>query len=221
MEFAPFEIKHLPWRGALVADLLAVRQLTLGEDRRDVVEFLDLPGVERKNIAGRHQLLQREIFGVEHVERIRLGDHALGHVIGRRRDVFDLDAGIFEALLRDVVALVHRRAEIAQHLRIGGMDIGKSGNGAGACGKADRAGGALQHGATADAIIEFRTIAHGHLQRCQAAFSGDGTVTELRVEWTCLRLFPGGENALADTVIGGVELVFRELGRDLGAAVGW
>src|SRR6266436_6272681 len=61
------------------------------------------------------------------------------------------------------------------------MDIGKSGNCAGACCEADRSGRALQHSATAHATIEFPTIAHGHLPRCQAAFSGDGTVTELRV----------------------------------------
>ena len=38
---------HLLRRGALVADHLAVGQLALGEDRRDVVEFLDLLGVHR------------------------------------------------------------------------------------------------------------------------------------------------------------------------------
>src|ERR1700736_1619362 len=36
----------------------------------------------------------------------------------------------------------------------------------------------------------------------------------------CLRRIPGGENTLADGVVGGVELVFRELGRDVCAAVG-
>src|ERR1700736_5769894 len=36
----------------------------------------------------------------------------------------------------------------------------------------------------------------------------------------CLRRIPGGENALADGVVGGVELVFRELGRDVCTAIG-
>ena len=44
---------------------------------------------------------------------------ALGDVVGGRGDVFDLDAGVLQALLGDVVALVHGGAEIAQHLRLG------------------------------------------------------------------------------------------------------
>ena len=39
-------------------------------------------------------------------------------------------------LLGDVVVLVHRGAEIAQHLRLLRMDVGKAGDGAGAGGKA-------------------------------------------------------------------------------------
>ena len=168
------EIKHLPRRGALSTDLLAVRQLAFGEDGGDIVELLDLPGVERENIARRHQLLQREIFRIEHVKRIRLGDHTFGHIVGCCRDVFNLDPGIFQTFLRYIVAFVHRCPEITQNFRFGRMDIGKSGNSAGACCKADRSGRTLQHGATADAVIEFPTFAHGHLQNVTPPFQVTG-----------------------------------------------
>src|SRR5215218_2507832 len=36
----------------------------------------------------------------------------------------------------------------------------------------------------------------------------------------CLRLVPGRDHAIADSVAGGVELAVGELGRDVGAAVG-
>src|ERR1700736_2965745 len=40
------------------------------------------------------------------------------------------------------------------------------------------------------------------------------------LQWACQRRIPGGENTFADGVVGGVELAFRELSRDVRAAVG-
>ena len=166
--------------------------------------------IERENIARRHQLLQREIFGIEHVERIRLGDDTLGHIVGRDGDVLDLDAGICQAFLRDLVACVHRGPEITQHFRVGRVHIGKSGDGARTCRQADRSGRALQHGATADATIEFRRFAHDHLPKMSSRLfrRRDGYRTA-GLQWACLRRVPGGENALADGVVGRVELDLR------------
>ena len=122
------DVQHLLRRRALVADHLAVRQLTLGENRGDIVEFLDLPGVHREDVARRHQLLQAEIFGVENVERVRLRGDALGHVVGGGDDVLDRDARLRLHPLGDVIGLIDRGAEIAQHLLLGCPDTAGAGN---------------------------------------------------------------------------------------------
>ena len=85
-----------------------------------------------------------KIFGVENVERIRLRDDALRHVVGGRDDVLNGDAGLFLDLLRHVVGLVHRGAEIAQHLVVGRPDGREAGDRAGAGGRARNARGALE-----------------------------------------------------------------------------
>ena len=169
------EEHHLLGRGALVADDLAVGQLALGEDRRDIVEFLDLLGVHRQNVARRDQLLQAEIFGVENVEGIRLGDDALGDVVGRRDDVFDGDAGVRLHLLGDVVGLVHRGAEVAQHLFFRRPDGGKPGDGA----HAGERPGALEHGATGDARATLcMFVRHGPLLLKPAPVKAPGKARE-------------------------------------------
>ena len=134
-------------RGALIANDLAVRQLALGEDRRDIVEFFDLLGVHRQDVAGRHKLLQAEVLGVQNVERVRLRDHALGYVVGGGDDVLDGDPSLFLDLFGHIVRLVDRGAEVSQHLLFLRPDGRKAGDRAGACGGAGEAGRALQYGA--------------------------------------------------------------------------
>src|SRR5450631_2206840 len=116
-----------------------------------------------------------------------------------------------------VVALVHRRSEIAQNLRLGGMDIGKSGNRARPRGEAGDARGALEQGTAVHAFFHFQSIGHGHLQGWMSGHRfrrHDGCGTEGR-QRARERGIPDGKNALADAVIGGVELAFGELGGDI------
>ena len=133
----------------MIADLLAVGQLALGEDGRDIVEFFDFLGFKAKDVARWNELFEREIFGIQHVKRVWLGNNALGYVVGGCRNIFDLDARIFEALLTDQIAFVHARAEVTQHFWLGRVDIGKARDGARTCGKACNTGGTFKQRATA------------------------------------------------------------------------
>ncbi|MGC3965637.1 MAG: hypothetical protein QM803_20590 [Rhodocyclaceae bacterium] len=114
LRFFAVEEHHLFRRRALIAHLLAA-DFTAREERGDLVEVLHAARIDALDVARRHDLLEREIFGVEQVERVRCGDRALGHVVGRDGDVLDFDAGIGLEFLGDGLVLVHRRAQVAQH----------------------------------------------------------------------------------------------------------
>ena len=139
----PFQIEHLPRRGALIADLFAARQFALGENRGDVVEFFNFLGIQAENVARWNQLLQREIFGVQYIERIWLGDNALGHVVSCGSDILDLDAGVGKAFFGNVVAFIHGGAEIAQHFGFLRHDIGETGDRTRTCCRTYQPGRAL------------------------------------------------------------------------------
>ena len=111
-----FEIEHLERGGALAADLLAVDD-ALAQYGGDLVGELDLLGVHADEIAGRHQTWQREVFDVDEIERIRLGDDPFGHHVRGNRHIFDGDPEVLFDLLGDVGGLVHGGAEIAQRHR--------------------------------------------------------------------------------------------------------
>jgi hypothetical protein len=88
--------------------------VALGEQRGDLVGVLDRLVSMPLQVAGGHDLLQREVFGVDQVEAVRRGDGALGHVVGGDGHVLDLDAGVFLELLGNGLVLVHRGAQVAQ-----------------------------------------------------------------------------------------------------------
>jgi hypothetical protein len=125
------------------------------------VEFLDLLGVHRQDVARRHQLLEAEVLGVQNVERVRLRDHPLGHVVSGGDDVLDRDAGVLLHLLGEVVRLVDRGAEITQHLlflrpdRREAGDRSRTGRGAG------EARGSLEDGAAAETLRRLGML-HRH-----------------------------------------------------------
>ena len=66
--------------------------------------------------------LQHPVFGIEHVEAGRLGDRALDHVVRGQRRVLDDDAGIFLALVGELLERVHAGAGIAQRDRVRRVD---------------------------------------------------------------------------------------------------
>jgi hypothetical protein len=145
------EIHHLVRRRALVADLLAV-DLALGDGGRQLVDQLHLVGVDRLEVAGGDQVAQREILGIDQVERIRLGDDALGDVVRGDGDVFDVDAGDFLGLGGDRRRLVGRGREIAQRDRLVGVHRREAGHRGGAE-EARGDGGALQQRAAGNAAL--------------------------------------------------------------------
>ena len=140
----------------------AVGQLALGEDRHDLVVELDLLGIHALQIARRHDLLEHPILGIEHVERGRLGHRPLDHVIRGQRGVLDGDAGIFLALVRQLLERVHAGAGVAERDRVVGMHEG--------CGKRARGRGrGAQEGraqhvapAVAAAAVDYPEGGAGH-----------------------------------------------------------
>ena len=109
-----FKIDHLFGCGALIADLFP-GDFALSEERGDFVGVLDALGVDALEVAGRHDLLEREELGVDQVKAVGRGDGALGHVVGGHGDVLNFDAGVGFEFLGNRLVLVHGRAEVAQH----------------------------------------------------------------------------------------------------------
>jgi hypothetical protein len=107
-------------------------------------------------VAGRHDLLEREELGVDQVEAVGRGDGALGHVVGGDGHVLDLDAGVGLELLGDGLVLVHRGAQVAQHDFFLRMHEGRDARG-------QDAGGALQQGAALDAGGGVDGFGHGRV----------------------------------------------------------
>ena len=68
-----------------------------------------------------------------------------GLVVGRGDDVLNRDSGLFLDLLGHLVRLIHRGAQIAQHLLFLRPNGREASDRAGACGGAGEPGRALQH----------------------------------------------------------------------------
>ena len=130
----------MPW-----SPIFLPRDLALGEDGRDLVGVLDLLGVHAQQVAGGHDLLEREVLGVDHVEGVGLRDDALGHVVGRDRDVLDRDAGVGLDLLGDVLSTGSPRCRgSAASPAPGAMHGREAGDGRGASAAPASAARALQ-----------------------------------------------------------------------------
>ena len=135
-----FEVNGFLGRRALVADLLAGHGAG-GEQAGDLVGVLDALGINALQVAGGHNVLQREILGVDQIEAVGRSDGALGDVVGGDGHVLDFDAGVGLELVGNFLVLVHRRAQVAQHDRfrcVNGREHTRGQN----------AGRALEHGAT-------------------------------------------------------------------------
>jgi hypothetical protein len=126
----------------------------LGEERGDLAGVLHALGVDALQVAGGHDLLEREELGVDQVEAVGCGHCALGHVVGGHGHVLDLDAGVRLELLGDGLVLVHRGAQVAQHDLFLCVHEGRDARG-------QDAGGALQQGAALDAGGRVDGIGHG------------------------------------------------------------
>ena len=97
----------------MVANFFAAN-FTFGEQGGDLVGVFDALGVNAQQIASGDDFFQREVLGVNQVERIGRSHSALGHIVGGDCHVLNFNAGGFFEFFCDFFILVHRSAQITQ-----------------------------------------------------------------------------------------------------------
>ena len=107
------DVHRLVGRDALARNLVAV-ELAFGEDRQDVVEFLDLLHLDALQHAALGGELRLPAFDVGDVDRVRLGDEAIDR--GRGVEILHrhLEAEILGRLVADRLHDRVRHADVAQ-----------------------------------------------------------------------------------------------------------
>ena len=132
------DVHRLVGRDALAGNLVAL-ELALGEDRQDVVEFLDLLDFDALQHAALGGELRLPAFDVGDVDRVRLGDEA----VDRRRGVEILHRHLEAEILGRLVAdRFHHRVGHADMAQLDVLDLlrpdgRETGDGAGAGRAAD------------------------------------------------------------------------------------